>query len=1152
MRQVFAYAALTILAALTGRLEAHIIALTPSPVEVIVPVGVNHAEVRVALSLDNPELIQNATVLGTSDWVKPSLSRNTSEIVLTFNTSKLAAGNYTTLIQVSDSVETKPLTVNLHVQTMSVTKLLDDPMRSRTYAIHYGGRAVPPNGAVIVYDPIKAVAVSAITVGLVPTDLSESADGKELYVINTQNPSITVIDLAKLVVKETIQLKAFIPGPSNAHIKAGPGGILYYTDGGSAATLRVFDRKKKGVIQTVTSPGRTNGSALGFGDFAVSHDLKSLFTCAQSAGIPWFFFAKYSIADDGRLTLAESTNGASVNPLLRSDDSPIPVTIASDDSAVFIQKFAISPSSILTNKTVFASPICAITPGGEIALSNDRHAYLTATGKLVGTIGFIGDSPSSPPVVVTSDYAKIVYVSGGAIRSTTLSQAIPSQSLDLSASPRQRATALPTTQLKWAPHEGVDLYDVYLSRNSSEVADGTVGSKGYLGTVAGRSVSLPSPLEAGAQYFWKADQVLENGTIVKGTVMSFIVASVIPAVGEIRVFASQDSQWTTTINISSRNPGEAWSAYSQYDYIHVTESGTTPGTMTVTVNASHLPAGITTATIYIRQPGESLAVPVTIKVEPLAVTILKSDPQSKYVYAISEKTSDPAAHAYLLELDAESEKITRSVDVGFGVTDMAIHADDDMIYVTNWTRGLLLGIDRTTFEIRRTYAFKPGRYSYAGPTSGDVYRVSVGPKGRLVLEEVNSPNHISLFDLENKKVLSTISANRGGGASAALGYIYYHGDNSGDAKIHRYSLVNDTFTEETSNSGGLSSSGSRIVLSSTMGRRVAWNGSAFDQVLIETAEVKENIYALSDDGRFALTNTSIIDLDGPVPSQPMPIPTTVSAINNTTGKAVMWTGKTLSYYDLVTPAFAVAPTLTGDIVGPNGKVHLKWNDQWLETGYRLQYRVVGDENWTDVNDQPPADATEGNILGLGTDRICQFRIRAERGDLVSPWSDTLTINLSDAPKLSIVSATKAGITLRWTQTPDATSYDVVRGPYGLGTSGILILIGSDGRPVATPVIAYYGTYPPFYNPPNDLVIPDVIARGLPADTTSFTDTDVRRGSDIQYTVIAHTDSRTLASNTQSAYIPITDGAPTRPDNFTATRDGTTVRLAWQDVQTEVH
>jgi hypothetical protein len=148
----------------------------------------------------------NLHVSSDSAWVIPSVDSVNKEIVLEFSAGELVNAYYSATITASSGGETVQCFVRAHVSPLNIFKLKDDPRRSRTYGIQQNHLE---SGAIVILDPVDDTHIGTITVGKKPCDLAESRDGRELFVINSVDPSITVIDLVALSVKETIPLTIF-------------------------------------------------------------------------------------------------------------------------------------------------------------------------------------------------------------------------------------------------------------------------------------------------------------------------------------------------------------------------------------------------------------------------------------------------------------------------------------------------------------------------------------------------------------------------------------------------------------------------------------------------------------------------------------------------------------------------------------------------------------------------------------------------------------------------------------------------------------------------------------------------------------------------------------------------------------------------------
>ena len=341
-----------------------------------------------------------------------------------------------------------------------------------------------------------------------------------------------------------------------------------------------------------------------------------------------------------------------------------------------------------------------------------------------------------------------------------------------------------------------------------------------------------------------------------------------------------------------------------------TSTGTTPATIVLQLDASTLAPGIHSGKVTISDGSAVLfTVPLTLKVEPLKVTILKSDPASAFVYGISEDTSSTAAHAYLLEVNSQTESIERVAQVGSSVSDLAIHHGDGRIYVPNWKAGSLIAVDLQSFMQVKAYSFSPFRgIGYSG---GDIYRAAAGSAGRLLVEEQDQWINISIFDTTAGTILGKTFVREGGGAFDPTGRYYYHGDNNiSSAQVHKYDLIGDKFFELAHSSATNTGYGSRTMVVSEDGSRVFWNGSVFNSDLSELWRIGSEVYSTSSDGRLAFGKSNIYDVNLKQIVLGMPADSTVSALNSSTSKLVVQVGNLLGFYKITDPISLQAPILS--------------------------------------------------------------------------------------------------------------------------------------------------------------------------------------------------------------------------------------------------
>ncbi len=1001
-------------------LSAQTISFETHQVDVSLVPGYNHVPLRIALNSTEPDPdFASVQVDSDATWVTPVLDTSTGVVTLSFATSNLITSSHTATLTASQGEETATLFVQGSLAAPDVTRLVDDPFRSRVYGVHRNGDL---QGAVVIHEPVHDTPIGSITVGRMPTDLVVTPDGTELLVINRVSETISVIDLVEHAVAETISLPEYGVHSHGgaANIAVGPGNTIYYSDSAWAPAVRVMERSSGSVIQTVYIEG---GGGYGFGDFALSHDMTRFYGWAQFGGWVGSFISRFSVATNGTLTFVEKTN-STWPTRLRRDPTDTPVLISNDDALVFIKELAVAGDSVITEEHAFPTPVYAISPGGEIAVTESAIFEVKTGNRLY-------DLPvSARAQTVTHDYARLAYFDTTAkqIRFINLIEKIGPTILGRSLSPEDGAFVLPPSSLAWEPVPGAVAYHVYLG--DEDVSDADPTSPHFQGVVHTPSFALDQPFTPGVTYYWRIDFVTDAGVDV-GAVYSFTVSIFSTSLTAIEAATVQGhADLRVPIELDAVHPGIDWSASAAAPWISfASESGVTPGTVEVILDASVLPVGVHTAEIQLTDAAsESMALPVTLTVQPLQLTILKSDPTSAMVYAISENTGGSPLRAYLLEINSETESIERVVYVGSSVTDLAVHHGDQRIYVANWTQGALRAVDMNTFEVVQTYPFSS--WAGMGYTSGDVYRISPGAPGRLVIEEQDQWISISLFDTVSGTMIAGTGARQGGGQTDGTGRYYYHGDsNISNASLHKYDLLGDTFVHlGSARHPNVSHFGSRVVVVSEDSQRIFYNGAMYDPELTNLWDINVLVYSTSPDGRLAFGEQAVYDTVLRQEVLSMPVSTQVSAYNSTTDKLIVQVGSALRFYELGTDLVLPAPGLEAIEISANA-VTLGWTYDSLAVTFTVQYRALNDGDW--INAATVAHNVSSNtVSGLTPETAYEFRIKADSPAYPSIWSEvvtaTTTPQIPTAPVLQMPLATQTNVTLQWTASNVGTHYVVER------------------------------------------------------------------------------------------------------------------------------
>ncbi|MDF1820723.1 MAG: fibronectin type III domain-containing protein [Alcanivoracaceae bacterium] len=975
------------------------VSFSTNQVDVSIAPSCNHVPVSLPYQTSGPGYDESQIqVSSDAAWATPSVNSTDDVIEISFSTDQLIA-SYTATISVNDGEQVTELFINANVSPLDVYRLLDDPLRSRTYGIHRDGTDA---GAVIAFDPVQETTLSCVTVGQGPTDFAITDDSSELLVVNSVSRTIDVIDLASLTVQETISLPTYTawgdPEDTTANIDLGPNGVVYYSDGAWAPVLHVLDRASGDVVQSTTF-----FDIFGFMDFAVTSDYAHMVAMPQygwSAGAHTSKIGHLAIEPDGTVSFQKTTTLG----VFERAPFEAPVLLRDDDEVAVLKTVAVDPADTDVIDRSFPSAIWSMNPNGSVVATADA-LYDYETGVELYKIPGATISGSSDiyrkAQAFTSDFSRFVYFDSGdrSLNVVNLVEEIGLEQMGRSMTPANGSVVNSPDSLTWSPLTGIDQYDVYLGTDYSSVAVAGDSSPAYLGRVTGSSLALPEQLSNGTEYFWRVDPVTPVGSETGG-VFSFRVSDVSVSPAQIDALTvSGHPDYLVEVSLESVDPGVAWSASAADPWISFSESaGSTPATLSVHLDASLLPDGFHSSEIVLASEVGELAIPVDLSIEPLSLTHIRSDRESATVYAISEDLDSVPSSAYLLEMDADSEQILRVVPVGSSVTDVAIHYPDDLIYVTNWKAGNLLVIDRDSLSKIKSIAFQP-----AGPTgssSGDVYGVAAGVSQRLVIDEEDQWISVDLFNTNTEETLDSISLREGGGQFDPTGRYYYFGENNiSNAEIMKYDTSGDVFTQLAGvrPSGMASYYGSRNVVVSDDGSRIFWSGVAFDADLGVEWAIGELVYASSSDGRYAFAEDVIYDVDAQSRVLGMPVSTVVSGYNANAGKLVVQQDGEVRFYPLGSSIAIPAPVLNVDDMSFNA-IDLGWTDNSLELEFVVQMRPQGSDVWLE-GATTAANVTTWTAAGLEEGASYEFRVRASAEGVSSSWSNVVSATALERPNI---------------------------------------------------------------------------------------------------------------------------------------------------------
>ena len=119
-------------------------------IDLVLATFCNHSSQSIAYTLRDDSFDESLiTVRSDAFWAIPSVNRDLNRIDIRFDTESLIA-SYSATITVNDGTSETELFVNSNVRPLDIYRLIDDPMRSRTYGIQRDGIN---KGGVVSFDP---------------------------------------------------------------------------------------------------------------------------------------------------------------------------------------------------------------------------------------------------------------------------------------------------------------------------------------------------------------------------------------------------------------------------------------------------------------------------------------------------------------------------------------------------------------------------------------------------------------------------------------------------------------------------------------------------------------------------------------------------------------------------------------------------------------------------------------------------------------------------------------------------------------------------------------------------------------------------------------------------------------------------------------
>ena len=882
----------------------------------------------------------------TSDqaWLNASGSGGTLNISVQVAT--LAAGWYRGTVSVACAGTTARIPVTLRVREPKITLVQSDPESPRVYAVHEDNTEDPAyGGQVLTIDTNTATIIRQTSAGRSVTSLAVHVADNRIYLTNWRTGALVALNRTTLAEEQRWPFPPFAGtgySQQDAHqVSAGGLGRVMVEGGDQTIAARWFDTAAGTTVsQSMLSAG--NGR-FGPNGLTYYHGVVNSSYALQ----------KYDLSG-GSLALLKS-QGPTV---FLSYSGPIrSLVVAPDGKRIFWHGTAFTEELVEIKNYGQVVHDCAID--GAYAVTSARIVDTSSAATLF-TLPFTTD------LLAVSHPARKLYTFRAApaaaealFQVTNLETALALGATE-PASPIANGAVVNATlaNLTWTADPLAKAYGVFFGENASAVGAAVIGSPLQIAAATQTSAPLPATLVPGRTYYWRLDRTGHYSSD-QGDVRSFTVAPVV-LTSSATVIKQPLQVPVPQVSLGLSAPAAvSWTAATTTSWIRlVSSSGTTPVTLSFDIDKTGLAAGTYTGVVRVTSGGLTLDHPVTLTLLPTNYTRIVTDSTLQRLYALNQTAISATDPAFLVVIDAATGTALTSAPVGSSATDLAVHAAENRIYVTNWAGGKLLALNRTTLVEERQYPF-------GAPYSGtDAYLVAAGPNGRVMVEANDQWIRIQLLDT----VAGTVATNnsyytrQGGGDFDPAGRYYWRGSDSiSDASIYKIDTQTAPFTltAQLRPSSLLSYYGSRIVTVSGDGSRIFWNGNMFDTAPTSLWYLASDVFATNTDGSRALGSTAFFNTVTKTTALTLPRTATDGAWNAAANRWFYLSAGQL--YSFIAPG--PAPALPFEAVTPAGTAGLL--GEYLPV---TEHRIV-----------------DGNMI---------LRFRRASGDTATPLLETST-DLSD-------------------------------------------------------------------------------------------------------------------------------------------------------------
>lgn len=886
----------------------------------VAPLALAPGKLDVTLSVSSPVESRTLAISGpagsewsastTMPWLSVVNSSGTvpGNVELRINPAGLATGIRLGSVRFQSGANAWDIPVSLELLALNYTMAKADLDLPYIYAISQAASGTDDRAFMVVIDTRTNLVAKVVPVGRSVTDLSVHYQENRIYLSNWQSGKLIALDRTTL---QEVRSYTYQPAGATGYSS----GDVYKVAAGRSGRL-IFEEQDQWVdffmIDTATGNKVATGHAReGGGVF-------------DPAGR--YYFHGENNSSGAALVKFDTAGDTMVQKASKRVESfsyygSRRVLASGDGSRVYWNGGVFDPD--LNVRLLLTDEVVAATYRGEVIFTDDG-AFNGVSGERLATL------PVTTAVQgVSSDQRKLFLFKAGAFSVVDIASIANVPPRGLVPGIAHGSTVIGTSQeLSWSQEATALSYDVYFGSSADAVATATKSSPAYLGNVTGTrwTGALPT-LALGTSYWWRVDIVGFGSVVTPGAVWTFGIApvDVVPRALDL-AFPTGSPVPRQQLALTAGAP-TSWTASTTTPWISlVGNSGTTPGSLQFDINTAGLATGLKEGSITLQSGGTTFSVPVKLRVLALNVTKLVAHPTRPVVYGINTAAAGEG-FSHLLEIDATTANILRSLPIGFGPTDADLDPVGERLYVSNWQFSHTRVIDVAAWTELPSLAL-----------GDDVYKLEITPRGKLITEEQDQWIGLQLWNAATGAKISTTgsSVREGDGEADPTGNFYYHCDNNiSNAHVTKYDISADTFVEVAE--GPQLGYGSRNLILSKDGSRLFWQGRVMDPDLKVLGVMPSEVHATTANGTLAIGGSQVWWSDSGMAAATLPFDSTVAAVSSNDAYLLRFNATTKK---LVSTAISSIADIPGPWPRPSQVLdqspeRLSWSPVAGATAYRL-------------------------------------------------------------------------------------------------------------------------------------------------------------------------------------------------------------------------